>query len=480
MKSLSVLGTNSDAGKSWLATGFCALLKRQGFNVAPFKAQNMSNNACATWAGGEIGRAQAVQAEACGRRPIGEMNPILLKPSGESKSQIVFCGIPGPYIEAGKYYEEIDLLWGKITEILDWWKHQCDVLLIEGAGSPVELNLMKHDLANLRPLEYTDGRWLLACDIERGGVFAQGIGTVQLMPKPARERGLGLIINKFRGDMKLFGEAEALFAKHIDIPMLGTLPICHGLQPEPEDSFSSPPETGHQGDPLICWISFPYASNTSDAAPWTLDTGIRMEWTVHPDILRQARIILLPGSKNTLEDLRWLREQGLDTAIQERAAAGVPVVGICGGYQMLGRQITDPEGIAGSAGTMEGLNLLPLKTTYAPEKCVRQVNARWNETEWTTYEIHMGHTQFTDEVTPLLHINEQPEGVRLNNIWGTYLHGFFEVPEVRRALAREAGIEGHQASDKNWQTHKQDIYHQIADCIEEHLCLDSVFAYLDK
>ncbi len=480
MKSLSILGTTSDAGKSWIATAFCALLQREGYKVAPFKAQNMSNNSYVTLEGGEIGRAQAVQAEACGLRPIAEMNPVLLKPCGDATSQVVFRGVPGPHVPAGQYYETIGKLWEKVAEVIDWWKPRCDVLLMEGAGSPVELNLMRRDLANLRPVEYTDGRWLLACDIERGGVFAQGIGTVQLMPEADRKRGLGLIINKFRVDPKLFAGAEALFAQHIEVPVLGTLPMRDDLQPESEDGFSRQPEIGTADDPLMSWIALPRVSNTSDAQPWTLDRGIRMQWTRSADALRRARIIVIPGSKNTIEDLRWLHAQGLDTIIKERAAAGIPVVGICGGYQMLGLEITDPEGIAGGAGTVAGLGLLPIRTTYESEKCVQQVQAQWGTAAWQAYEIHMGRTEFTDKITPLLHIDGQPEGIRHQNVWGTYLHGIFEAPEVRRALAQSAGIATYRAPDQNWQAHKEGIYSRMADCMEAHLDLKSVFAYLDK
>lgn len=482
MKSLSILGTTSDAGKSWIATAFCALLKRQGYKVAPFKAQNMSNNSYVTLEGGEIGRAQAVQAEAAGLRPIAEMNPVLLKPCGDSTSQVVFRGVPGPHLQAGNYYEKIGNLWEKVAEVLDWWKTRCDVLLMEGAGSPVELNLMERDLANLLPVQYTDGRWLLACDIERGGVFAQAIGTVQLMPEEARKRGLGLIINKFRGDIRLFDSAPAQFAKHIDVPMLGTLPMRYDLQPESEDGFSTQPESGGSDDPLIAWIALPRVSNTSDAHPWTLDSGIQMRWTRSASHLKRAAAIVIPGSKNTLDDLKWLREQGFDTIIQERAAAGVPVIGICGGYQMLGQTISDPQGIAGGAGLVDGLGLLPVRTHFVPDKCVQQVTAQWQnftERRWTAYEIHMGRSEFTGQVTPLIRVDDRPEGAQCGNVWGTYLHGLFEAPELRRSLAQLAGIDSHHAPDQNWQDHKDAVYNQMADLIEEHLDLDTVFAYLD-
>ncbi len=479
MKSLSIFGTTSDAGKSWVATAFCALLKRQGYRVAPFKAQNMSNNSYVTLEGGEIGRAQAVQAEAAGLRPIAEMNPVLLKPCGDSTSQVVFRGVPGPHIQAGRYYEEIGNLWEKVAEVLDWWKTRCDVLLMEGAGSPVELNLMDRDLANLLPIDYTDGRWLLACDIERGGVFAQAIGTVQLMPEAARKRGLGLIINKFRGDIGLFKGAENYFAKHIETPMLGTLPMRYDLQPESEDGFSQQPEMGSSDDPLIAWIALPRVSNTADAHPWTLDTGVQTRWTRSAADLRTASAIVIPGSKNTVDDLKWLREEGLEQVIRQRAAEGVPVIGICGGYQMLGLEISDPEGIAGGAGVIEGLGLLPLRTQYEPGKCVKQVQARWKEASWQAYEIHMGRTEFTDSISPLLVADDHPEGIRAQNIWGTYLHGLFEAPEVRRSLTELAGIETHRAPSQTWQAHKQSVYTQMADMLEAYLNLETVFRYLD-
>ncbi|MBN2234908.1 MAG: cobyric acid synthase, partial [Opitutales bacterium] len=210
MKALSILGTMSNAGKSWVATAFCALLRRRGYRVAPFKAQNMSNNSYVTLEGGEIGRAQAVQAEACGLRPMAAMNPVLLKPSGESTSQVVLHGIPGPPVQAGAYYRDQGQLWEEVRQVLDSWKASCDILVMEGAGSPVELNLMDRDIVNLRPIEYLDGRWILVSDIERGGVFAQTIGTWTLMPESSRRRGLGWIANKFRGDLRLFDGVGAL------------------------------------------------------------------------------------------------------------------------------------------------------------------------------------------------------------------------------------------------------------------------------
>ncbi|NEQ55396.1 MAG: cobyric acid synthase, partial [Leptolyngbya sp. SIO3F4] len=235
MKALSVLGTSSNAGKSWIVTALGAWLRRQGVNVVPFKAQNMSNNSYVTLEGGEIGRAQAAQAAACGVRPVAEHNPVLLKPSGNGTSQLVLLGEPKQHIRAGDYYQHIEDIWQVVAQTLEGWRDRCDVLLLEGAGSPVELNLMHRDIVNLRPIQYLQGRWLLVGDIERGGIFSQIIGTHTLIPDPAKSLGLGFIVNKFRGDLRLFDTAGEHFSKHLpDFPYLGALPYRGHLQPESE------------------------------------------------------------------------------------------------------------------------------------------------------------------------------------------------------------------------------------------------------
>ena len=484
MKSISILGTSSNAGKSWLNTAFCALMRRKGIRVAPFKAQNMSNNSFVTLEGGEIGRAQAAQAEACGLRPIAEMNPVLLKPSGDSISQVVRMGVPGPHVRAGSYYKDVGDLWKVVTDALEWWKPRCDLLMLEGAGSPVELNLMDRDIVNLRPVQYLDGKWILACDIERGGVFAQAIGTVQLMPKADQARALGLVVNKFRGDPRLFDHAATHFARHIDTPYLGVLPMRYDLQPETEDGFSvSASERVENGDPLIAWVCFPRVSNTQDIQPWLLDSGVQNRWVRSPKALERADAIVLPGSKNTIEDLHWLRESGMAETIQRKAAQGVQVIGICGGYQMLGEVLRDASGVAGRSGEVRGLGLLPMETHFKEEKRVVQVEAIWGERRWQCYEIHMGTTTSLSELEPLIHVNDsgeiKPEGVRRNNIWGTYLHGFFEDVSTRHAFCEAADIRGYQAGARNWAEHKQSVYSQMADLLEEHLNLELVYRYLD-
>jgi adenosylcobyric acid synthase len=491
MKAISVLGTSSNAGKSWMTTALGAWLRRNGVRVAPFKAQNMSNNSYVTLEGGEIGRAQAVQAVACGIRPIVEMNPILLKPSGNGTSQLVLLGEARQHIAAIDYYQHIETLWQTVRDTLEFWRDRCDVLLLEGAGSPVELNLMHRDLVNLRPIIYLQGRWILVGDIEKGGVFAQIIGTHQLMSKSVQDMGLGFIVNKFRGDIRLFGDARQHFHDHMpNLPYLGVLPYESDLQPESEDSLCSEAESKGSGA-KIAWIRFPHLSNSQDSQPWQLDLGIETCWVQTVVELREARIIILPGSKNTLSDLHWLRATGLATAILEAHGRGVPIVGICGGYQMLGKYLCDREGMAGTSGEMEGLGLLPISTEFMATKQVRQVQAIWQSEsgmdKWMTYEIHMGITKLIDaieseKIKPLLQVQNErifDEGMRSDRVWGCYLHGLFESADVRQALTQLADISEHYPSSISWQDHQQKLYNCMADMLEEHLDLSSIRQYLE-
>jgi adenosylcobyric acid synthase len=483
MKSLAVLGTSSNAGKSWLVTALGAWLRRQGVKVAPFKAQNMSNNSYVTLEGGEIGRAQAVQAASCGLRPIAQMNPVLLKPSGNSTSQLVLLGEPKQNIAAADYYQHIESLWELVRDTLDYWQDRCDVLLLEGAGSPVELNLMHRDIVNLRPIEYLQGRWLLVGDIERGGIFAQAVGTYSLMPESAQKQGLGLIVNKFRGNLKLFADADRFFAQHLpNLPYLGVLPYQDSLQPESEDSLCKEAEEKGTGG-KIAWIRFPYLSNSQDSQPWQLDTGVKISWVKSPEELSDARAIILPGSKNTLHDLRWLQQTGLASAIRQAHSQGIPIVGICGGYQMLGRLLIDLGGIAGDAGEIEGLGLLPAVTHFAAKKEVRQVEAIWQEDTWNAYEIHMGNTIILENSSPLINIKKgsqiRPEGVRQAKVWGTYLHGLFESAALRQELIKLAGIPNYYPAKTSWICYQQTLYDRMADLLEEYLDLNPIRSYLE-
>jgi adenosylcobyric acid synthase len=482
MKALSVFGTSSSSGKSWFATALCALLRRNGINVAPFKAQNMSNNSFVTLDDGEIGRAQAAQAEACGLQPVVEMNPILLKPSGRLGSQLVLLGRATDHVKSAEYYTRIETLWPLVCEILEYWKKRCDVLILEGAGSPVELNLMSRDIVNLRPLRYLEGRWLLVADIERGGVFAQIVGTWNLLDRQDQARGLGVAVNRFRGDLALFDDARRYLAERISLPYLGAIPFAPELQPESEDSLCREAEERGEGD-AVAWIRFPHLSNSQDCQPWLLDSGVSIRWIQEPGDMDGAKAVILPGSKNTVADLQWLRESGIDQVILRFARRGIPIVGICGGFQMLGESLKDPSGVAGDAGIAAGLNLLPVRTTFSRTKKVVQVSASWRGERWQAYEIHMGETVATRSCAPLCsvengHKDARPEGCMAGNIWGTYLHGLFELPGIRSELARRAGFSNYKPATVRWREHLQGVYNGMADLLEERLNLREVWEYV--
>ncbi len=485
MKALSVLGTSSNAGKTWMTTALCAWLRREGVRVAPFKAQNMSNNAWVTLEGGEMARAQAVQAEACGLRPTVEMNPILLKPSGGMMAQLIVLGEAQRHLAGRDYYRNFSELWQTVANTLDGWKERCDVLVIEGAGSPVELNLMERDLVNLRPIRHLDGRWVLVGDIDRGGIYAQLAGTWALLPPEDRARGLGAIVNRFRGDLSLFPDPQQWLAPYAPgLDVLGTVPFRPDLQPEEEDGLTATDEDRGVGD-TIAWIRYPRAANLTDCQPWWDDSGVRVRWTDDPAVLATARVIVLPGTKNTLADLRWLRARGLDQAILAAAKRGVLIIGVCGGYQLLGERLSDPSGVAGDAGDEAGLGLLPVTTEFHAKKIVRQVTAECEGERWTAYEIHMGRsttTASTEGVDALQtvwdHDVSRAEGTRCGRVWGTYLHGWFESPRLRARIAEMAGMTAYRAHAQVWSEKRNAVYAAMADHVIEHVNLEPVRRYL--
>lgn len=482
MKAISVLGTSSNAGKSWVATALCAWLRKQGVKVAPFKAQNMANNAFATLGGGEIGVAQAVQAEACGLTPRVEMNPILLKPNGPNGSQIVRLGVAGETCSARDYYATIEDSWNTVRETLDGWKSECDVLVMEGAGSPVELNLMDRDIVNLRPIECLDGRWLLVSNIEYGGVFAQIFGSWGLLPENMKARGLGVAVNRFRGDLTLFDGARNEIESRIDLPYLGVLPFDSTLRIDDEDSLNATTGEPSGSEPYVAWVKYPRVSNSQDQLPWQNDEGVQSVWTTSPVVLRNAAAIVLPGSKNTLADLTWLKEQGLASAIVEASSRGKPVVGICGGKQMLGRSLYDPE----SGVTDSGLGLLPLETEFLSEKRVVRNEARLGGEIWETFEIHTGESRYQVSASfePLLEVRKSGggefriDGVRFGNVWGSYQHGLFDSHATRNSLLAQAGIRDAKTCDVDWREQRFEVYGRMAEALDGYLDLDTVRRYL--
>jgi adenosylcobyric acid synthase len=490
MKALSVLGTSSNAGKTWMTTALCAWLRKQGVRVAPFKAQNMSNNAWVAYGGGEMARAQAVQAEACGLLPCVQMNPILLKPSGGDLAQLIVLGQAQAHLPGRTYFERHEQLWGVVQTTLDYWKSRCDVLVLEGAGSPVELNLMNRDLVNLRPIRYLDGKWVLVGDIDRGGIYAQLAGTWALLPAADKARSLGAIVNRFRGDLSLFPDPQDFLAPHAPgLDVLGTVPFRADLQPEEEDGLSAKDEDRGTGD-VIAWLRYPCAANLTDCQPWWSDTGVRTCWTADAGVLERAKVIVLPGTKNTIADLRWLKQRQLDRVIIAAAQRGTLVIGICGGYQMLGQTMVDDSGVAGERGQEAGLGLLPLDTEFVAEKIVRQVRAECDGQRWTAYEIHMGRSHIKRSVDPLHYVRTidgpatddtervRAEGMRVGSVWGTYVHGLFESPRLRAKVAAEAKFTGYTPHDVLWSEMREKIYADMASHIAASVNLEPVSRYL--
>jgi adenosylcobyric acid synthase len=439
---LFIGGTSSNAGKSWMATAICAWLRRKGVSVAPFKAQNMSNNSYPCKAGGEIGRAQVAQAEACGLEPEAAMNPILLKPSGHGTSQVIVHGRMWKTLSARAYYAHADELREKVLEAYDDLAGRFDVIVIEGAGSVTELNLRDHDLVNLSLVTRIRAPWLLVADIERGGVFGSVIGTTHLLTADERALCRGFAINKFRGDMSLFDDGVRILEERTASRCFGVFPYAPGVHLDAEDSLAV--------------IQFPHVSNATDFRLLTW-----ADWLTAPPT-GEYDVIILPGSKNTIADLSWLRAVGLADWVLAQRRHGATVVGICGGYQMLGRTICDPTGMESSAGCVEGLGMLPAATELTRDKQTRAVAATTRGgVTFGGYEIHLGVTTLdpSHRATPFAYLNDgRTDGVWVDGIIGTYLHGAFEHVNV---CAEVLGVTPAAVS-------KTDDYQRLAAWFEQH------------
>ncbi len=442
-----VLGTTSGAGKSWLATALCRWYARQGFKVAPFKAQNMSNNARVV-ADGEIGSAQYFQALAARADPDVRMNPLLLKPERDTHSQVVLMGQVSTELTALPWRGRSERVWPQIAQALDALRASNDIVVIEGAGSPAEINLMASDIVNLRVARHAGARCLLVTDIDRGGAFAHLYGTWALMPEADRALVAGFVLNKFRGDASLLAPAPQQLRELTGIPTVATLPMWwqHGL-PEEDGVFDDRSISCGEVTRTVAVVVYPHISNLDEFQPLKNIAGVRLRWARSPADVAGADWIVLPGSKNTSGDLAWLRSQGLDRAVAAHAAGGGAVLGVCGGLQMLGEALIDPHGIDGNA---PGLGLLPLVTVFAQDKTVRLREARFARVEgaWAAlsgvpmrgYEIHHGQTA---PHAAMVAAGEHaaavlPDGLgwqnAAGNVLGLYLHGLFEDPAVLHAL----------------------------------------------
>ncbi len=461
-KSLMVLGTMSSAGKSVLATGICRLYARRGWRVIPFKAQNMSNNA-AVCSGGEIGRAQAAQAFAAGVEPSVDMNPVLIKPEADNRGQVIVHGQVWETLPAADYYTRRARLWDAVTESLDRLLPRADLLVIEGAGSPVELNLSAGDMANLAVARYMRAPCLLAGDIDRGGIFAQLLGTVGLMEAPDQALVKAFVVNKFRGDRALFDDGVRILQDRGGVPVLGVLPYIVDLGIADEDSAALEEDTEQYNDAQeIAVVALPHISNFDDLDPLRMEPGVRVRFVRRAADLHYPAAVVLPGSKSTLDDLAWLHDSGFAREIRRLARNGKAVVGLCGGFQMLGDEVIDETGVESRLGRVEGLGLLPVRTRIERTKTVTRSRAVvtahhgfWAKIAGTGiegYEIHMGRSETSSPLFTISHREESPisapDGAcdASGRIFGTYLHGLFENDILREAWLCSLGIDPGQWS----------------------------------
>lgn len=510
-----VMGTSSSAGKSLLVTALCRCFARRGIRVAPFKAQNMSNNAAVCSDGAEIGRSQALQAFAANVLPKSDMNPILLKPEGSTHSQVIVNGRPlpehaGRSLEAADYFRRRNELWGFVTDAIDRMRHEYDLIIIEGAGSPAELNLADVEMVNMSVARYCQSPVILVGDIERGGVFAQLLGTLWLLPEEDRKRIQGLIVNKFRGDLRLFDRGVEILEERGGVPVLGVLPWIDALKLPEEDAVAlldmhlnggaTPPLLASQKD--IAVVHLPHIANFDDFDPLASEPSVRLRYAQSVEQLGTPDVIILPGTKNTLGDLNWLKATGLADRITQLAQSGTRIVGICGGYQMLGMHLSNPYSVENNCMEAVGLGLLDVRTVFHREKQTCQVQA-WIEEDSiapsakgqmvTGYEIHVGQTTSTspwlkrsfvggpnpDESTssPINTGSSSPfllDGAKSQDgrVWGCYLHGLFHNDGFRNAWLTAIGANPHSSSDdkrSSFHTLVNESLDRLADAFEANI-----------
>ena len=482
---IMVQGTMSGAGKSLLCAALCRIFAQDGYRVAPFKSQNMALNSFVTRDGLEMGRAQVVQAQAAGMEPDVRMNPILLKPSSDTGSQVIVNGEVRGQMPAAAYFKMKRSLIPDILAAYNSLAEEVDIIVIEGAGSPAEINLKADDIVNMGLAKLVDAPVLLAGDIDRGGVFAQLYGTVALLEPDERTRIKGLLINKFRGDVEILRPGLAMLEEKTQLPVLGVIPYLK-VDIEDEDSLSTRLEAGRAVKPLDAAIlRLPHISNFTDFMPLEQHPLLGVRYVSNTHELGAPDLILLPGTKNTVDDLLWLRQCGLETALLKQAAKGTPVLGVCGGYQMLGQTLDDPTGSeSGRQQTLRGLGLLPTRTVFSEQKRRAQVKATvaaapFAGAELEGYEIHTGVTEAEGE--PFAHYPDGGrEGCVQGNVFGTYLHGLLDTGTLTEALAgwlcRRKGIDPSDAALIPMEEYRRQQFDILADGVRGALDMDAVYA----
>lgn len=483
-KNIMIQGTMSNAGKSLLCAGLCRILRQDGYRVAPFKSQNMALNSFITKDGGEMGRAQVVQAEAAGIEPDVRMNPILLKPTTDVGSQVIIAGQVQGNMRAMEYYRRKREYIPAILEAYNSLASEYDIIVIEGAGSPAEINLKQEDIVNMGLAKLVDAPVLLVGDIDRGGVFAQLYGTVALLEEDEQKRIKGTVVNKFRGDRSILEPGIRILEELCGVPVAGVIPYTH-VDIDDEDSLTERFARTTERKLLdIAVIRLPRISNFTDFAPFERYANVSLRYVERVADLHSPDMILIPGTKSTIADLKWLRQSGLEAAILKTASAGTLIFGICGGYQMLGRRISDPDRVE-AAGTTEiqGLGLLDMDTVFLGEKVQTQVAGTFdgvtgllsglNGMDYTGYEIHMGCSQ-----------EKKPPLQGRSNVYGSYIHGVFDAPGVSdgilKALCAKKGLDFSALGTFDLQEYKERQYNMLADAVRGGLDMELVYRVINR
>ncbi|MDU2619791.1 MAG: cobyric acid synthase [Dialister sp.] len=504
-KKVMFQGTSSHVGKSILTTAFCRILTQDGYNTAPFKAQNMALNSYVTRSGGEMGRSTVAQAEAAGVEPIVQMNPVLLKPTGNSCSQVILLGKSVGNYSASDYQNKYSQqAWDSVKKSLDYMETHYDILVIEGAGSPAEVNLKKNDIVNMRIAKECQSPVFLIADIDRGGALASIVGTLELLDEEERKLVKGLVINKFRGDITLLEPALTFLEERTGIPVLGVIPYLDQLGIDDEDSVSlqDMPKDSVMRDIHIAVIQTPKISNFTDFDAFTHEPDVNVRFVQQGDLIGNPDVIILPGSKNTTEDLLYLKHHGYADEIKELADRGTPVIGICGGYQMLGEKVCDPLHVESDKDEVTGLGLLPYITTMQGEKNTYQVefncknlpflDMNFSAENLKGYEIHMGETVLTGSAQSLFNIvrrSNAPVDLQdgfindKHHVFGTYCHGVFDNDHLRRsvinALRKRKGLHPLDVKFK-YREYKEAEFDRLAAIVRKHFDMKKFYEILGQ
>lgn len=482
-KCIMVQGTMSGAGKSLLCAALCRIFKQDGYKVAPFKSQNMALNSYVTRNGMEMGRAQVMQAEAAGIEPDVRMNPVLLKPSSDIGSQVIVLGEVRGQMTATEYYEYKNSLMPEVMKAYNELASENDIIVIEGAGSPAEINLRENDIVNMGMAEAAGAPVLLAGDIDRGGVFAQLYGTVKLLTDDEQKRIAGLIVNKFRGDIDILAPGLKMVEEKTGIPVLGVIPYIR-VDIDDEDSLAPRLNAKSEVKPLdIAIIRIPRMSNFTDFAPLEAHEVIGARYVQSAEELHNPDMVIIPGTKSTMDDLLWMRQNGIESAIQKLASSGTPVLGVCGGYQMMGEKLQDPHHIEGDLEEMHGMGLLPTETTFTNLKTRTRFTANVKAKDFEGakldgYEIHMGESIVKGD--PFLTLeNGKDDGCACGTNFGTYLHGLFDTGELTEKLVKylcdRKGIEYSEAAPISHSDYVEKQYDILADGVRAAMDFDKIY-----